>query len=104
MSADKRLFTLSALMLTISGLLVSCGVRDGAPSSYHRDWDEIPDAVPKEEAHSKYGNPDSYEVFGKTYYEWKAAKVLNKRARLPGTAPSFMGAGHPAAKHTICMP
>ena len=32
------------------------------------DVTNIPDAVPKFEPRSKYGNPESYEVFGKRYY------------------------------------
>lgn len=55
-------------MLLTMALLQSCGVKDGPPSSYNRDWREIEDAVPKDESHSKYGNPSSYEVLGGTYY------------------------------------
>ena len=40
---------------------------DGAPSK-SVDISSIPDAVPKAEARSKYGNPESYVVFGKRYY------------------------------------
>jgi len=49
-------------------LLASCSVRDGAPSGYDARWDKIPNAVVKHEDRSRYGNPASYEVFGKTYY------------------------------------
>ncbi|VAW50786.1 Septum-associated rare lipoprotein A [hydrothermal vent metagenome] len=49
--------------------LTSCGqVKDSAPTNYSKQWDEIPDAVPVPVTRSKYGNPGSYEVFGKTYY------------------------------------
>lgn len=47
--------------------------RDGAPASFDVDWDEIPDAVVKHEEISRYGNPDSYEVFGKTYFTLDSA-------------------------------
>ncbi|BCO32837.1 hypothetical protein TspCOW1_29400 [Thiohalobacter sp. COW1] len=56
----------------IALLLSACGGgayvdRDGAPG---RDVDvaAIPDAVPRHEPRSRYGNPGSYEVFGKRYY------------------------------------
>ena len=50
-------------------LLASCSeVRDSAPVNYSKKWDEIPDAVPKTVKPSRYGNPNNYEVFGKTYY------------------------------------
>ena len=91
MSIDKQVFTLSALIITVSGLLVSCAVRDGAPSSYNRDWDEIPDAVPKEEAQSKYGNPDSYEVFGKTYYVLDSSEGFKQKGRASWYGTKFHG-------------
>ncbi len=50
-------------------IMVSCGgIRDGAPKHYSKQWDEIPDAIPVDVSPSKYGNPDNYEVMGKTYY------------------------------------
>lgn len=52
-------------------LLFSCSdnvVKDSAPKAKSVDIDSIPDAVPRAESRSKYGNPKSYEVFGKRYY------------------------------------
>lgn len=42
---------------------------DSAPStdSIPANVRETPDAVPREEPRSRYGNPDSYEVFGETF-------------------------------------
>jgi len=51
-------------------LLPACGVvreRDGAPRG-RVDIASIPNAVPRAERPSKYGNPDSYAVYGKRYY------------------------------------
>ena len=60
----QRLIVLSFILM-----LVSCGqVKDSAPVNYSKQWHEIPDAVPASVSRSKYGNPDSYEVFGNTYY------------------------------------
>jgi rare lipoprotein A len=42
-------------------------VEDGAPAR-SVDVSAIPNAVPRPEPHSKYGNPVSYEVNGKRYY------------------------------------
>lgn len=39
---------------------------DSAPSE-RRDLSSIPDAVPRDEPRSRYGNPSSYEVLGKRY-------------------------------------
>lgn len=41
--------------------------RDSAPDR-PVDVSSVPDAIPKAETRSKYGNPESYVVFGKRYY------------------------------------
>lgn len=60
----SRLAMLASLLSTLG----ACAVKDGAPARYDAEWDKIPDAVVKDEPRSRYGNPASYEVFGKTYY------------------------------------
>ncbi len=58
------------LGLAVALLLNACGSfepRDGAPDR-HIDPSTLRDAVPKHEPYSKYGNPRSYQVSGKTYY------------------------------------
>lgn len=62
---DNNIFGLLALMLSF--LLTSCAVKDGAPENYNSHWQEIEDAVPQDGPFSRYGNPDSYEVFGQNY-------------------------------------
>ncbi len=60
-------------LLGIALLLSSCssvptGSRDSGPKAGSVDVSSIPDAVPRVEPRSRYGNPDSYVVFGKRYY------------------------------------
>ncbi|HSM26569.1 MAG TPA: septal ring lytic transglycosylase RlpA family lipoprotein, partial [Thioalkalivibrio sp.] len=50
-----------------SGCGTSPDVEDGAPSVVPRDLSTIPDAVPRLEPRSPYGNPPEYEVFGQRY-------------------------------------
>jgi len=62
-------FVRLTFVLGLAGL-AACGSvvkRDGPPP---RDIDVtgVPDALPKPEPRSRYGNPASYEVFGKRYY------------------------------------
>src|SRR5690242_12252214 len=60
-------------------LLSSCStVRKDGPPSYHVDITKIPDAVPKKEPLSKYGNMRSYRVFGKRYYTLRTSKNYDK--------------------------
>lgn len=58
-------------IVTLTGCLAlsACGsfMRDSAPSHYV-DHTRIPNATPKIEPRSQYGNPDFYEVQGKRYY------------------------------------
>lgn len=63
------LITLAAglLMCACSGLGMFSGKSDSAPQR-EIDAAEIPDAVPKNEPRSKYGNPRSYVVLGKRYH------------------------------------
>jgi len=46
---------------------------DGPPDDEGIDIDAIPDAVPRDEPYSRYGNPASYEALGKTYYVMPSA-------------------------------
>lgn len=61
-----------ALLLCVSILFFnSCSddaVKDSAPPARSIDAESIPDAVPRHEPQSRYGNPESYEVFGERYY------------------------------------
>lgn len=65
--------------ITAAGLLVSCATthKDGPPG-YNVDVSRIPNAVPKKEPLSKYGNMRSYEVFGKRYYPLKSSHNYDK--------------------------
>lgn len=73
----KRLYTLVLVCLTLSAcssVKTSSGVSnsDAAPSK-KVDVSSIPNAVPKNEPKSRYGNPKSYEVFGKRYYTMESS-------------------------------
>jgi len=67
------------LVLSLTIMVSSCSVRDSAPVNYHKHWDEIPDAVVQPVTKSKYGNPDSYTVLGKTYHVMKSAKGFSQQ-------------------------
>jgi len=68
--AKYRPYPAIFLMLVIYGCGGSTAVKpasDGPPAA-PRDVSNVPDAVPKHEPRSRYGNPRSYEVFGKRYH------------------------------------
>jgi rare lipoprotein A len=68
-------------ILTITVLLLngcsSTGRKDGPPP-YDVDVSHIPDATPKVEPLSKYGNMSSYKVFGKKYYVMRSSKYYDQ--------------------------
>ena len=54
------------------------GHRDGPPP-YDVDVSRIPDAVPKNEPRSKYGNLAAYRVYGKYYYTMNSSKNYQEK-------------------------
>ena len=76
----------------VSVLLAACSVKDGAPDSkYAKKWDEIPNAVPRDEKKSKYGNPASYEVFGKRYYVLDSSEGFKQKGLASWYGTKFHG-------------
>lgn len=75
MNKNTNLF-FNAIILICCLHLFACSViveRDSAPTK-PVDVTNVPDAVPKEEPRSRYGNPESYVVFGKRYYVLESSK------------------------------
>lgn len=65
-----------AFLLFVTVFLSSCSHNkrhDGAPNFYV-DETKIPNAVPKAEPLAKFGNMESYRVFGKRYYTLKTSR------------------------------
>lgn len=66
--AGKKTWSVPVLLLI--AVLTACSsvdyTRDGAPAS-PQDVSHVKDAVPRVEPRSRYGNPDSYEVYGRRY-------------------------------------
>ena len=60
----------------------------GVPSP-PRDLASIPDAVPRDEPPSRYGNPESYEVFGRRYKVMKSGKGHVERGLASWYGPGF---------------
>ena len=86
------LLTLSILLLTACSNLDN---KDGAPSGVMlKSTSEvmlIPDAIPKVEPRSRYGNPQSYVVFGKRYAVLKSADGYRKRGIASWYGTKFHG-------------
>src|SRR5689334_3241217 len=71
-----RLFFALCCLFT-AALLSSCSShvsKGDGPPNYYVDETKIPNAVPKPEKLSKYGNMRFYNVFGKRYYTMRTSK------------------------------
>jgi len=64
--------------------------RDAAPRN-PPDLSAIPDAVPRHEPRSRYGNPASYEVFGQTYHVMNSADGYVERGVASWYGTKFHG-------------
>jgi rare lipoprotein A len=80
------LFRLSPILILTLAIVSGCSIssydifeeKDGAPDR-HVDVSSIPNAVPRHEPRSRYGNMTSYEVFGKRYYTLQSSQGYNER-------------------------
>lgn len=52
---------------------------------------ELPDAIPQEEPKSRYGNPESYEVFGETYRPLDSARGFRELGLASWYGRKFQG-------------
>lgn len=87
--------------LTAGGLLVlmlaGCAssldrrVADGHPAAVPVDLAAIPDAVPRAEPRSRYGNPPEYEVFGRRYRTLDTSAGFEERGLASWYGTKFHG-------------
>lgn len=68
------------LVILLMCLLAGCSriARQDGPPNFYVDETKVPNAVPKSEPLSKYGNMSSYRVFGKRYYTLRSSRHYNK--------------------------
>lgn len=76
-------------------LLHACGSlptepTDGPPERAV-DVSDVPEPVPRHEPRSRYGNPDSYEVFGETYHVMESSDGYRERGRASWYGTKFHG-------------
>lgn len=80
----------------LAGTLFGCAepgsgpVSDGPPAE-SADLSDIPDAVPREEPRSRYGNPSSYTVFGQRYTTLDSAAGYRERGIASWYGSKFHG-------------
>jgi len=86
----------AACVISIVTWLAGCSTSnviepsDDAPRN-PRDVSGIPDAVPKPEPLSRYGNPQSYVVYGERYYTLPTSKGYKERGEASWYGTKFHG-------------
>ena len=75
-------------LLLLLGLLSGCS---GTGNKVPEKLSDVPDAKPKVEPKSKYGNPKSYVVFGKRYYTKASSKGYVERGLASWYGKKFHG-------------
>ena len=78
-------------LMGVQGCGTSPDVADGAPSTVPRDLSTIPDAVPRHEPRSPYGNPPKYEVFGQQYRTLVSSEGFEERGLASWYGTKFHG-------------
>jgi rare lipoprotein A len=65
--------------------------RDWGPDSAPAGLENVAEPVPRDEPRSRYGNPQSYEVFGRTYYVRDSAEGYRERGIASWYGKKFHG-------------
>jgi len=92
---DRMKLGLTALLLLSLAACGSTGKQDGPPEGKQLkrniDLHAIPDAIPRVEVKSRYGNPQSYVVFGKRYEVMDSSSGYKKRGVASWYGSKFHG-------------
>jgi len=78
-----------AVLVTFCFSLTGCATGDSAPNGFYKD--DTPDAVPANEPLSRYGNPSTYTVMGKTYSVMKSANGFTEEGIASWYGTKFHG-------------
>lgn len=95
----NRLLLLVLFLFTLTSCSIfNSEVQDGYPTQ-KVDVTKIPNAAPKVEPKSKYGNPKSYVIDGKKYYVLKTAKGYDQKGIASWYGTKFHG--HLTSTHEV---
>jgi rare lipoprotein A len=87
-----RILFVSSIIASLSGCTSSrySIANDGAPDQ-DIDISQVANATPRNEPHSRYGNPAKYTVRGKTYYVLKSAEGFTQKGIASWYGKKFHG-------------
>jgi len=93
----KTTLRIAVISILTAGFFTGCSStktlvqpQDAAPAN-PIDVSSVPDAVPRAEPRSRYGNPESYVVYGKRYYTLPSSKGYSARGMASWYGTKFHG-------------
>ena len=93
----KTTLRVAAMTVLTAGFFAGCSTtktvfepQDAAPAR-PIDVSSIPDAIPRPEPRSRYGNPESYVVYGKRYHTLPSSKGYSERGMASWYGTKFHG-------------
>ena len=93
MKTTLRVAAMTVIAASFAGCSTTSKIiepQDAAPAN-PIDVSSIPDAVPRAEPRSRYGNPESYVVYGKRYYTLPSSKGYSERGMASWYGTKFHG-------------
>jgi rare lipoprotein A len=101
---ERRAAVAAAAALLLAACTAPGPPQDGPPPA-HRAERQVPPTIPAPEPRSRYGNPDSYEVFGKRYHVMDTAEGYRERGVASWYGTKFHGrrtsSGEPYDMHAF---
>ena len=89
-SKKLKQLSVACVYLTVIACGGITGKQDSAPTKAP-DVANIPNAIPRDEPRSKYGNPAHYEVFGKRYYTLNSSRGYHEKGLASWYGTKFHG-------------
>ncbi len=93
MKTSLRIAAMTMLAVCFAGCSTTSKItepQDAAPAN-PIDVSAIPDAIPRAEPRSRYGNPESYVVYGQRYYTLPSSKGYSERGKASWYGTKFHG-------------
>lgn len=87
---DQHLAVIICLVMISACSSVKKHEQDSAPTG-PIDWTQVKPVIPKKESYSRYGNPESYQVYGITYRVLKSSKNFKQRGVASWYGTKFHG-------------
>jgi len=91
LSLVNRIFVLIGMSFLLSACSMFRSIEQDSAPNKPINWAQVKPIVPKKEVKSRYGNPKTYEVFGKTYRVLESSKNFKQHGVASWYGTKFHG-------------